>query len=337
MNSNIKQTFVCETVYHLFIAVIKSLNHRNANLIITDFTPSLSNYIPELKKKKVFNKIIFLKQRLKIRPEYNKFSLFRKTFFRKECIEKSVNENSKILKVHNEILNSEINLFFNLGHVTAYFVNKYKNNFFRMIEDGQRNYISRLGFLKIYKRKYIYKSFIGEGIDDCIKEIHVQFPEKLPKRVRAKGVKFNLKKLIKRAEKSIIKEIFLNTELNICGQNNSLIITQPLSEDSRSITEKQKVAIYKDIIDSYTNGKNIYIKVHPREKTNYESYFDKDIRVLSKDFPLEILNIFDDLKFEKGITIWSSALDNLNCINKKIFLGINYFPKIKEQVKKIHF
>lgn len=299
---NNKQVFVCETLYHLFIALVLSKKAPGSMLVLTDFTNGMNHYADKIFDEGIFNHVLYLPNRSKCQPKFNQYSIFYTTFFRSAAIQKAINENSEILKYHDYIKECDINLFFNLGLVCAYFVTTFPYNYIRMIEDGERNYISRLGKLKIFKRKYIYHSFIGEGLDKEIREIHVQRPSELPNRIRHKGVNFDLYSLVNHITKEDIKQILHIFSLDRLNKlelhEGTLLITQPLSED-RFISESDKIEMYKKVLKENTNDKNIIIKTHPREKTDYFTYFNEDITVLPKDFPLELLNFVPGLRLKK--------------------------------------
>ena len=88
------------------------------------------------------------------------------------------------------------------------------------------------------------------------------------------------------------------------------------------LTEQQKIEAYKKIIHDYGKGYNIVIKVHPRDKTNYEAIFPGCL-IISKLFPAELFNVLN-ISFTRGVTIFSSAIYNIENIEEKIFLGVEW-------------
>lgn len=332
------QVFVCETLYHLYIAILKAYHAPESLLVATDFTPNMIQFVPRIEKEKIFKEIVFIESNAKVMPSYDKHSFLDKTFHRSRCIFKAFEHNSDIRFHSDFIKNAEINLFMALGYTSAYFVDKYRDSFIRMIEDGERTYATRLGVLKILKRKRIYKTFIGEGLDEEIVEIEVQNPERLNEKIRHKGSKLDLKKLsgeISDVESKQLLRIFSVDIIKVPNhKGGTLLITQPLSEDS-FISEEEKIELYKKILNEYTDGEKIFIKVHPREKTDYKNVFEVDYQIISKDFPIELLDLLPNIYFKKSITIWSSAVNNLNCIGEKIFLGMDYDKRLAH--KKIRF
>ena len=184
----------------------------------------------------------------------------------------------------------------------------------------------------------MYRSYIGEGVDEAVNCIQVQRPGELPSRIRDKAKKLNLKHLSNKLSENQIEKIFRifglpKFDLNKI-KNGVLLITQPLSEDG-FISEKEKLDLYKKIIDENTFGKPIFLKPHPREETNYNEVFQENINYIPRAFPLEIFNLQSSIKFQVGITIWSSSIKNLECVKEKIFLGVEYDSRLKP--KKVLF
>lgn len=115
--------------------------------------------------------------------------------------------------------------------------------------------------------------------------------------------------------------------------NKVLLLTQPLSEDN-IITEEEKIKIYREIIKKQ-NNKNIYIKIHPREKTNYKEIFKEfNIRIIEKNFPIELL-LFLNINFDKVITLFSTGALNFKGKAEVEFIGTEKYPKLYERFGKI--
>ena len=90
--------------------------------------------------------------------------------------------------------------------------------------------------------------------------------------------------------------------------------------------ENEKIAIYRDILSKIPGDMNIVLKTHPREHTRYEEHF-KNITVLPGLFPIEILCLKEGFHFNHGYTLFSTALTNLDIVNKRFFLGKDYLDK----------
>ena len=60
-----------------------------------------------------------------------------------------------------------------------------------------------------------------------------------------------------------------------------------------------------------------------------------DYQILPRDFPIELFDLLPNVYFEKSITIWSGAVNNLNCVGEKVFLGMDYDKRLVH--KRIRF
>lgn len=199
-----------------------------------------------------------------------------------------------------------------------------------MIEDGEGNYISRIGKFQAFKRKYILNTVIGEGHDAPIKEIEVQYPEKLNPRIRKKGTLLELKKMQRELtaehRKKILNIFMSGFEVNLSGKKNLLLITQPLSEDNY-MPEAQKIDMYDRVVQHYAKDYTIFIKGHPRELTDYHGKIKADFTAIPQGFPLEMFDLLEGIHFDVGVTVSSSSLHNIQCVDKKISLGRKYFKE----------
>lgn len=111
-------------------------------------------------------------------------------------------------------------------------------------------------------------------------------------------------------------------------------MTQPLSEDE-IITEEEKIKIYREIIEKQ-NGRKIYIKAHPREKTNYGDIFKElNIKIIENGFPIELLLLLN-INFSKVITLFSTGALNFKGRSEVEFIGTEKYPKLYERFGKIN-
>lgn len=235
---------------------------------------------------------------------------------------------------------------------------KYKNFFlnnleaeYNLIEDGTATYNEKFIQLErkknerkfCLKDKIIYFSpykFLNYGLSQKIKKIYLTGILQTPKLIADKCEKLEIKKLWNNYSEEKQNEI-----LNILGikkerleklinkENKVLLLTQPLSED-KIVTEKEKIDIYREILLK-ENRKNIYIKAHPREKTNYKEVFKEfNINIIENSFPIEICLLLD-IKFEKVITLFSTGALSFKGKSEVEFIGTEKYLKLYEKFGKI--
>ena len=332
---NKKNLFICHTYYHVFISVIKALKNNNLNyiLLVSSWQYDNLNFDNKiqhrLKDSKIFIDVLVenynIEEKQRIQKGY--FKDIKKLIFLK-----------KMKKNYPINLNNydEIYLFSDTTPVGRYInICKIKYN---LLEDGTDCFInnknrinSKNGIKKIIKYFFGFKD---SGKAKYIKSIEVN--DKNGIFLKRKNIietkKSQMLKELNCNDKKIISNIFLSN-INLEKFNNYvLIITQPLFDDKLLKNETEQLKIYNNIIDQYCKNDKVFIKLHPRETTNYEK-LNKKCYILKDNFPLELFNFYDNLKFKKIITISSTSINVLNNSNDKIILGWEWLENEKSKLK----
>lgn len=116
-------------------------------------------------------------------------------------------------------------------------------------------------------------------------------------------------------DKIVLKTIFLKN-IDICLENNVIILTQPLYQDNILSLEETKNLFDSYIFKFLNQGKNVYIKLHPREEKNI--YYNKGVIEIPSYCPFELLTILN-VRFDLGVTYHSTAI-NSEIIKEKIII-----------------
>ncbi|WP_394405157.1 glycosyltransferase family 52 [Streptococcus sp. 20-1249] len=117
-------------------------------------------------------------------------------------------------------------------------------------------------------------------------------------------------------------DIFQVTPLNI-DRYSAIIITQPLAADkwyktrvTRFQSEKEQIEFYKNIINRLKNENyTVYMKVHPRDTCDYSMF---DANILEKNIPIELIGMLINRNFKIGITHSSTSIDFIDFIDEKV-------------------
>ena len=296
------------TLYSILIYMLLNNEWRDSIFVLNNKLDNkfLNNFQKKVKKLYIF-------KQYKIKKYYFKYILeyFKLYFF--------------LLKQNNIKIygNDDLEYFFSFG-----------NDIF-LIEDGLLNYKKKKQSIievlkKIIKLKNpFYKSL---GYSNSVKKIYLTGLAPIPKEIKDKVEIINLKNLWSKKseeEKKEILDIFGFNERTISKIKNkkNILLTQPLSEDG-FISEKEKIELYKKVIINYLE-KDLVIKTHPREKTDYKKYFP-EIEILNQSFPAELFDLLD-IKFETAITIFSTAALNFSKNSKVDFYGTKVHPNLLKQ------
>lgn len=324
-----------KTLYSLLLALMIIEDDLDKIMVFYNYNTN-PNY------KKYFQKF---KNSIELSEVYGKNRVF--------CYFKNYIVNNKLLKI---IKRNDIKKIYMQDQLLLYgqfFLNNISNCY--VVEDGTANYSLELInktneeiISKYSKRKYnnifrfklkvidkIKKVYNVFGIGEKVEKIYLTGVLPVPDIISDKVEIINIKEKwdnLENNKKDKILEIF-NISLVLIEElkrteNAILILTQPLSEDG-ILTEKEKIQIYKEIILNNNKAK-IYIKSHPREKTDYKKILEKlnlQIEIIRADFPIELL-LFFNIRFKKVITLFSTAALNFKANSDIEFLGTKNYPKL---------
>ena len=324
-----KKLYICNTIYHLYIVLIKEIKSNDiVDIVISDTITNYEKLYDSISKSKIFNKVMIVKEsKIVINEEPARIVDILKG--NKRFI------NDSYLEIGFDYKNYEnIYIFNDWTKIGIYLIaNKINYN---LIEDGLNSLksIDKLGF-----RNYniFYKML------DCL-DLHTLFrgQSKYCKSIEVNdvdGIKIPLNKVVEvpreelisklsNEEKMKIYNIFIKND-NIKNDINGesvIILTQPLLMDKLVKTPEEQIKVYKSIVDKYYNQNyNIVIKPHPRDDVqyNFENCF-----IMEKLIPIEILNFNSNIKFSKAITVFSTAIDGINFVEEKVNLGFDYIDTI---------
>ncbi len=237
----------------------------------------------------------------------------------------------------------EINIYWDLSYVGTYL--NIKKIHYILHEDSLNSYKhikkNRPNYSYIYSRpriKFQLKKLFGIVIPfgyskycDVIEVNDIEGIEIPTDKVR-QVVRKDIENTLTREEKKSIFSAFFSDEKKegVSGEEKRvLILTEPFFLTGRLPSKEAQIKLYEDIIDKYKGEGRIYIKAHPRDNVKYEEYF-KEAVVMQKNVPTEVLNFDENFKFEKAITVTSSAVQGIDGAKEKLYLG----PEFLEIYKK---
>lgn len=329
--------YVCHTYYNVFVTLLKELNYQKTendkgtialSVISTDF----KDLKIRLEKFGIFEKVIELNEihpynfteKFKyddIKGVYNPFRIFANWVLRWRYIAK---QTEKYINID----------FTTYKHIFVYcdsdpigmYLN-YKKIRYTAVEDGLESCrINKLeNYVKLLRLKILLSKlgimFMSDGHSKYAGELEVNDENGIYSYGRKVfGVsRSKLLENLNKKDKEIIYDIFYSgasVKKFFNDKKNAMLLTGQLCSSENSFN------IYRDIIKSYCEGYNVYIKPHPIDNGDYENEFPNCI-VLERFFPVEIFNIKCDLEIEKLISV-TSVLDQHKFAKEKIRLGISF-------------
>lgn len=337
-----KNVFICSTYSQVFVTLIKIFSEKivDVDLILYDDIPNCVKLRNRLRKTDLFNNIVI----------FSKEGLPRR-FYR------DVHDIEQLLEIHKKHMlmverrlqvklekYKNIYLYYDGHHLGLYIQEKHLK--YNLLEDGMNHFqhiyatpscqeipIVNDDTLKAYNQGWGYLC-CGQN-PDCIsievnenKDLaigHTNIIEK-PRKTMIEKLDFK--------QKRMIYNVFLEEEQLIGHIKNNLAIvfTSVLANDGWVDSERTQIRIYRDIVDELKReGCIVVVKPHPRDKIIYSKEF-QDCIMIDRMFPSEVLDFNCNLRFKIGVTIASSAMELLNCIEEKRKLGFRFLEKYKENV-----
>ena len=107
---------------------------------------------------------------------------------------------------------------------------------------------------------------------------------------------------------------------------NILILTEPLC------TLDVRERIFRDLYNEYSPEGRVFFKIHPRDELDYDRLF-ADVPKFDKKVPMEILNFFPNLHFEKVVSVFTQ-LGSIKFADEKVYLGVKFMDKYED--KSVH-
>nr|WP_102408560.1 glycosyltransferase family 52 [Parabacteroides bouchesdurhonensis] len=197
------------------------------------------------------------------------------------------------------------------------------------LEEGVKDYIypnELRGSPKWFKQIIYGKPDFIHGYSKKVKKVYMSGILPVPEDLANKVEIFDLEALWEKkseGEKRMINSLLM-PNIDVFKQIESrtiLLLTQPLSED-QLISFDDKISIYKSLVSGY-DEKQLVIKMHPRENTDYRMYFP-DACIINSPFPVELLVLNKKGRFKTVITVNSTAIYAFGDNVEKVISGFSY-------------
>lgn len=338
--------YICRTYYNIYATIIRVLAQKeSADLIIDDFNEKNIQDVDELYHL-IVNSNIFHHVYL-FHGGYKGNQL--PTTLELGC-EKSDVELNLLKSIDSYIgVNNKYN--------KIYIYNDWDGVFGKYLRFRKLHYIlsepSKNAFQVMFKTTPNTSKFISESVAMCHHEInkavgHSVFCDSIevsslvniPNYAREKAVIINIDRLLAQLDnnnKGIIKYIFNKKVFADCYKTKSatkvLLLTRPYCGSDKWLPSADiQEQLIRDIIKDYVHDGIVFIKPHPRDGFPYERFAnDSNIFVLSKSFPIEVLNIFPEIHFDMAISIGEICAENMNNVDKIIVLDLEWFKEIRKK------
>lgn len=344
-----ERIYVCHTYYHVYVTYLKELSlpiekRGQATLVLSSLSTDFECLKERVESVGLFEEVVefdekrddFFPQLAKYREEKGNIILHmwnRILFTRKyaKLEEEYIPVNFREYK--------DIYVFCDSDPV-GYYLNQ-KKIYYHAVEDGLNciknfdaaRYENRGHFnLKAWMSRKLNLIFVQNGygkycLDMEVNDIslikypcpqYVEVPRKpLTDRLTEEDKEMILNTFIRNREE-LERQIEEGSRIG----NKILILTDPLC------TLEVREQIFRDIIEAYEKEGKIFLKPHPRDVLDYASVFP-GYPIIDATVPMEMLNFFPDLRFQKVITVFTE-MKAVEYADEIVVLGADFMDKYEE-------
>lgn len=343
-----ERIYVCHTFYHVYIAVLKECNlakekRGGATLVLSTMSNDFGNLKERALKSGLFEDVVEFHEKEESHfPQLQKYHVDRgnivinmlvRMIFTKmlgKLQEEYVPVNFKEYK--------DIYVFCDSDPIGYYL--SYKKIHYHALEDGldciryydTARYDNRGHFELKAKLASWNWIFIQNGYGKYCLDMEVNNIACLPYPC-AKYIEKSRQELVDgvcEEDKHYLIEIFMEDMDGLMKQigegkqalEKVLLLSEPLCD------LETRERIFKDIIEEYAKGAEVFIKPHPRDLLDYKKLFQEQI-VIEGKFPMEILNFIPGIRWNKVITVFTVP-DSIKNADEIVFLGEDFMDRYED-------
>ena len=327
-----KIIFICTTYYHVLVAILKTWQRTcKADIILCDDMHEYKELQERLARVNIFTNVYTYE---KIGSNPRRPLTFFKILFTGHKSNAAWVETSLRVNLRDY---EEVYIFHDGTELGRYLMDIRKKyvlledaeDFFKIVNQTASVQLFEEKNLKYYIKYILNYGYFYFGQNRFCRYIEVNdsrgimIPQKKIRVARKKELYNGLS--IK--QKELLLEIFLDDKVCVSGCGKQvLILTEPLYIDGYIRNENIQKTVYKELVDEeLRKGYTVILKPHPRDDIQYE--ISGNVRVLKKEFPIEIIDFIIEEPFEKVIAISSTAVYGLRCVKEKVLLGKKVLEK----------
>lgn len=340
-----ERIYVCHTFYHVYISVLKELNlplekRGGATLILSTMSNDFGNLKERAIKSGLFEEVVeYHEKEDSYFPELMKYHVDRGN------IVINMLARIKYTKMLGKLQEPYIPVNFKeYGDVYVFcdsdpigYYLSYKKIYYHALEDGldcikyydTARYDNRGHFELKAKLASWNWIFIQNGYGKYCLDMEVNNIACLPypcKKYKEQS-REELVKGIREEDKSMLVSIFME-KIDILmeqiqqsdeSKEKVLLLSEPLCD------METRERLFRDIIEEYASGAQVYIKPHPRDLLDYKDKFKEQI-VIEGKFPMEIMNFIPNIRWNKVITVFTVP-DSIKNADEILFLGEDFMDR----------
>lgn len=298
--------FICHTLYHVYISLLKQLDSSaDSDIILVDTIPDARHLADSLRNESLFKSVIVVSKRDKFLNTRSYHLNHVYTALRRRKLSRDF---SYLLQYDNIYLfndYTEMGAYLNLSGIP-----------YHLIEDGcdcykKINQHKPAGHARFAKKALwrLFKIPNGLGEGGGILDVEVNDAKGLRTQFDCKVLEVPRKRLMNSRSQNQIEmlfRIFNASSLFQIEKGSTIILTEPLWQMGVTKRGNDTVTFYKRIAELFTGGA-CYIKPHPRDDSDYRSAFAPSV-IVDRNMPIELLNYLGKDRFSAAITYSSTSV-----------------------------
>lgn len=303
-----RDIYICHTVYHAYISMLKAFGHeREFGLIIIDTVPKGEQLAAQIESTNIFNDVRFIDRKQIFGGKYNEYL---KNYFLCKYNKRRIDRELRFIKSYSNVF-----VFNDYSEIGCYLENE--GIPYHLLEDGLDVY-KQFDVYESIGRGYVIKKLLylitkipySVGMNKCCIDIEINDDKELKTRIKQPIIVVNRKELEK-----IISDEFREKTNNAFGvgeikkiDSGILILTQILTELQVVSNEVEQYIYYEKVVEKYSANGRIYLKPHPRDEIDYSKLEDKyNVKLLKKEIPMEVYASLPHIHFNCIVTYSSTA------------------------------
>ena len=324
-----KKLYICHTIYHLYIVLIKHLDKQEPiDLVLSTTIPEVYMYKEKLMNLNFINSVYIIEENnIELSNQQN---IVNKIKYRYQLCQYMTESLKLIWPTYNYIY-----IFNDNNEIGQYL--SFKGIKYHLIEDGLDVFktLTNMCDLSPSFRQKIF-SFLRLNILSFGQSYYVQSIEvnDITNLNNKKFVEVNRDTLVKGLSvesKNILFNFFEGNTVNLyVDKKTVLILTQPFFLDKLLPTIEKQLLLYEKLIKKYQNkGYHVILKPHPRDTLNYREIMLSKEDILPPNMPIEILNFKEGFTLDTVLSVSSTAVDGVTFAQNRVQLGWDYLDQVK--------
>ncbi|MGP1348157.1 MAG: glycosyltransferase family 52 [Stomatobaculum sp.] len=313
-----KPVFICHTVYHVYISLLKSYSLPSASIALVDTIDDFENLTAKLVKAGVFCDVISLDRDVFFGK---RIKYFFGNYINNRLRCKSIQKQMNFLRKYDEIY-----LFNDYTEIGDYL--ELSGLRYHLLEDGldvfkQFDIYEDIGHAHALKKGLylLFKIPFSVGMNSSCIDIEVNDKNGLKTELKHPVIEVKRSDLLNNVSKDYmekVNKVFGIVPVDVSRGRKLLLLTQVLKEILVVDNDEEQIEIYRNALRAYADNYDIYIKAHPRDNIDYSSFEQEFHAVcLKKNVPMELYAQLPNMNFDIILT-YSSTAANIKGIGSNV-------------------